>query len=439
MTSQVLGVTIATMNVNAEIITTGTELLLGELVDTNSSYIARRLRTIGVNLFYITSVGDNEQRMVNILTQALQRSDVIITTGGLGPTVDDVTREAVARATGRRLVLHEDLLRQIEARFARWGRRMTENNRRQAYLPEGAIPIENPVGTAPCFIVQEGRASIISLPGVPREMEYLMEHKVMPYLRDKFDLHQVIKAKVLKTCAIGESTIDDRIKELMTSQNPTVGLAAHPAQTDVRITARAPSEEEADRLIADMEAKIRALLGDVIYGVDKERLEDVVAGLMKASGVSLSLLETVTRGSVARRLSSALGAEAPAHLKRQQVLDASPETARAQLAEILGLSSGSAPELETDGHKWASRIAQTVREQDASDMALAIVGLQSVDEKSYEPVWGSIWCALATPDGAVVRTFRFGGENDTLIPWISGMSLDILRRALLGLNQQPDY
>src|SRR5512141_1707876 len=163
---------------HAEIIATGSELLLGEVVDTNSAFIARRLREIGLNLFYKTVVGDNEQRMIEALTIALNRSDVIITTGGLGPTIDDVTRPAVAKAVGRELVFRDDLLEQIRARFRAYGVPMGENNRRQAYIPQAAIPIENPVGTAPSFIVEHHEHLIISLPGVPREMEYLMEHAV---------------------------------------------------------------------------------------------------------------------------------------------------------------------------------------------------------------------------------------------------------------------
>ena len=427
------------MNVNAEIITTGTELLLGELADTNSSYIARRLRTIGVNLFYITSVGDNEQRMVNTLTQALQRSNVIITTGGLGPTVDDVTRAAVARATHRGLVLHDDLLQQIEARFARWGRQMTSNNRRQAYLPEDAVPIENPVGTAPCFIVEEPQSVVISLPGVPREMEFLMERSVIPYLRERFGLNEVIKARTLKTCAIGESTIDDMLSDLMMLENPTVGLAAHPAQTDVRITAKAESEEEVDRLISQVEAKIRERLGDVIYGTEKQRLEEVVAELLLATRTSVALLETVTDGSVGRRLIGALG-EGGAHwVKGNQKLGGDLDTLRQELAETLGCSVVTIRSLELDGETLASKVAQAVRVRDGADVGLAIVGLDALDEGSYDPFYGKIWCALDIPEAEVVKPFSFGGESDMVVPWVSSMSLDMLRRALIGKGNQPEY
>ena len=237
----------------AEIVTIGTELLLGKIVDTNAAYIARQLATIGLDLYYKTTVGDNEGRITLVLQQSLARSDVVITSGGLGPTVDDVTRQAVARAAGQELVLDEKLLAQIEARFARHGFTMSENNRRQAYIPQGAIPIENPVGTAPAFIVETEQGLIVSLPGVPRELKHLMETRVIPFLREKLQTGQlIIKSKTLRTCGIGESTVDSRIGDLMRSSNPTVGLAAHPGQTDVRITAKAENEAQADRLIAEM-------------------------------------------------------------------------------------------------------------------------------------------------------------------------------------------
>ena len=425
------------MSVNAEIITTGTELLLGELVDTNSAYIARRLRTIGVNLFYITSVGDNQERMAGVLTQALERSDVIITTGGLGPTVDDVTREAVTQATGRELVMHPELMAQIEARFKRWGRGMTENNRRQAYLPADSVPMENPVGTAPCFIVEEPRGTIISLPGVPREMEYLIENAVIPYLRRRFDLRDVIKAKVLKTCAVGESTIDDRITDLMKSLNPTVGLAAHPAQTDVRITAKAASEPEADRLIAEMEAEIRKRLGDAIYGIDKQRLEDVVAELLGEAKLNVAVLETVTHGAIARRLASASNGKEL--VRGGRVLDEAPAQLVQQLGELLGVAPDDLQRMGVPSEDLAVAAARRIREVSGADLGLAVIGAGTVDEKSYAPVSGSVWCALDTPEGAVSRQFRLGGESDTLVPWTSGMALDVVRRALLGRKLQPDY
>lgn len=286
----------------AELITIGTELLLGDIDDTNATHIARQLRQIGLDLLYRTTVGDNEGRIAEAIDNALNRVDVVITTGGLGPTVDDVTRESIARATGRPLEFHQPLLDQIAARFRSFNVQMSENNRRQAYLPRGAQPIENPVGTAPGLILETERGAIITVPGVPREMNYMMEHAVLPYLREHMDAPAIIKSVVLRTAGIGESQVDARIAELMTSPNPTVGLAAHTGQTDVRVTAKAPTEADADAMLEEMAAKVRARLGTWIYGTGKESLEDVVKNLLTEQNASVASVEVGTGGLLAERL-----------------------------------------------------------------------------------------------------------------------------------------
>lgn len=287
---------------NAEIISIGTELLLGEIVDTNSAHIARNLRDIGLNLFFTTTVGDNQARIVEALNVALDRADIIITTGGLGPTVDDVTRQSVAAATDRGLEFRQDLLEQITERFAQLGSQMSPNNRQQAYIPAGAIPIENPVGTAPCFIVESDRGVVISLPGVPREMKYLLDHAVIPYLREHFGLTSIIKARVLRTAGIGESIIDDLIGDLMTLPNPTVGLAAHTGQTDIRITAKATDETTANMMIEDVERQVRERVGEYIYGVGKEKLETAVVQELQRLGLRLAVSETGPGAQLQERL-----------------------------------------------------------------------------------------------------------------------------------------
>jgi len=262
---------------NAEVITIGTELLLGEIVDTNSAYITRQLRDIGVNIFYLTTVGDNLNRIAEAIRISLSRADVVITTGGLGPTVDDMTRQAVAMATGHQLEFRPELFEQIKERFQQFGAKMSENNRVQAFIPTGSIPVYNRLGTAPCFIVETEQGAVISLPGVPREMKDILAQSVIPYLRERMGGKGIIKARVLRTAGIGESQIDVQIGDLETWSNPTVGLAAHTGQTDIRITARADTEAEADELIAKAETIIRERLGAYIFGVDKDRLEDVLS------------------------------------------------------------------------------------------------------------------------------------------------------------------
>ena len=285
----------------------GTELLLGEIVDTNANLLAVALRNIGMDLYYKTTVGDNEERITEVLNLALDRSDVVITSGGIGPTVDDVTRQAIARATGRKLVYSDDLEAQIAARFRNFGREMAANNKRQAYLPEGALPLENPVGTAPCFLSEdtEGRGFIVCLPGVPRELAHMMEHSVVPLLVERMGGVKVIRVRVLRTCAVGESNIDRGIGDLMASSNPSVGLAAHAGQTDVRVTARADSEADADALIDGMEAELRRRLGVSVYGVEKETVAEVVGRLLTQRNLKLGVVDGLTGGQLSRELGEA--------------------------------------------------------------------------------------------------------------------------------------
>lgn len=288
---------------NLEIITIGTELLLGEITDTNSTYIARTLRDHGIDIFRITTIGDNPNRIASAINEALQRADIVITTGGLGPTVDDPTRLAVANATHRDLVFEPELWEDILLRFKAYGRVPTENNRRQAFIPKGALPIKNPVGTAPCFIVEIGQACVISLPGVPQEMEYLLHRAVIPFLSDKFVLKtQIIKATVLHTASMGESMIDEVIGDLEQRSNPTVGLLAHPGQVDIRVTVKANSTQEALDLIKPVVDEIKERLGEAIFGQDEETLEVIISQSLRSNDLKLGLVEFGIEGILKQRL-----------------------------------------------------------------------------------------------------------------------------------------
>lgn len=289
----------------AELIAIGSELVLGEIVDTNSAQIARMLRTIGLAVSRTTSIADDLPAITRLVREACARSPIVITTGGLGPTVDDPTRAAVADAFGQELVYHEELWAQIRERFARFGRIPGENNRQQALIPNGGHAIENQVGTAPGFWVEHdaisGGGVIISLPGVPREMEHLMQVWALPYLREHFGLTGIIKARVLRTIGVGESTIDQQIGELERLTNPTVGLNAHAGNVDIRITATAPNEADADALIAPIEAQVRAALTEHIYGVDGETIDLAVGRLLLERGIRLGLAEAGTDGKLNAR------------------------------------------------------------------------------------------------------------------------------------------
>jgi competence/damage-inducible protein CinA-like protein len=294
---------------HVEIMMIGTELLLGQVVDTNAAFIGTELALHGINLYQKTTIGDNRERIIQAFDEALNRADVILVSGGLGPTEDDITRDCIAELLDRPLEFRADLMEELKARFARFGRPVGENNKKQAYVPQGAIAIENPNGTAPGFIVEDDRGIIVTMPGVPRELEAMLTESVIPYLCKKFDHKGLLHYRVLKVCGMGESSVDEAIGDLMDGQNPTVGLLASPAAVRIRIAARADTLEKANALIDTVDAQVRDRLPGRVMGVDDETLEGVVDGLLKQRGWRLVLAETCTGGMIAQRLTAA-GSEA---------------------------------------------------------------------------------------------------------------------------------
>jgi len=377
---------------SAEIITIGSEILLGEIVDTNAHFLARALRDAGIDLYRKTTVGDNAKRIALAIQQALQRCEIVITTGGLGPTVDDPTREAVSLAAGVETEYHPELWEQIEARFRRFGRLPTENNRRQAFIPMGAKAIENPVGTAPIFILERERQVIISLPGVPREMEYLMEHEVIPYLSKHYDLRDVIKARILHTVGVGESQIDDQIGDLEAYSNPTVGLAAHSGQVDVRITAKAESQEAADELIRPIETIIRDRLGDYIYGVDHESLEEVALSSVTKNNWTITVVEAGLEGNLTRRL-----------------------------AKVKGPLLGGQVLTELPGTEDLFELTNSYRLSQQADVGLGVAIYPATDKQDVTIV-------LISPKEQRQFTRSYGGPREYGSLWAINHSLDIIRR-----------
>ena len=405
---------------HAEIVMIGSELLLGELVDTNANKLAIALRNIGLDLYYKTTVGDNEERIADVLNLALDRSDVVITSGGIGPTVDDVTRQAAARATGRRLVYSSELEAEIAERFRGFGRKMAENNRRQAYLPEGALPLTNPVGTAPCFLSEDvnGRGYIISLPGVPRELQHMLENTVIPLLVERIGGIKVTRVRVLRTCAVGESNIDRGIGDLMTGGNPTVGLAAHSGQTDVRITAKADTEDEADALIDGMETELRKRLGVAIYGAGKETVPEVVGGLLAEKSLKLGIADTLTGGQVARDLTEAgYGNLITAGSWSRDVND---------VLKTAGLASNPT---ETDKQSLADSLAQGVMPSNVNGLGLAMLG-PFEDNSTYV-------CLRGPGDASLFKNGRHYQATHHVHRWLVIQGLDWIRRAVLERLESP--
>ena len=415
---------------HAALVMIGTELLLGEIVDTNATKLARMLRDIGLDLYYKTTVGDNVARITAVLNLALDRSPVVITSGGLGPTVDDMTRQAVANATGRKLVYSEELERHIAARFRKLGRAMADNNKRQAYIPEGALPLSNPVGTAPCFLSEDvrGRGFIVSLPGVPRELEYMMTNTVIPLLVEHMGGAKTIRTRVLRTCAVGESDIDRAIGDLMTLANPTVGLAAHSGQTDVRITAKADTGAEVEALIAPIEADLRRRLGIAIYGVDQETVPEVVGRLLADRGLRLAVIDTLTEGQVVRELVEAgFGYLIVANLQAADLSEALHAT---------GLEAKAGLSPDTDGFALATALARAVAPADGVGLAMLGPLKEGLDDNlTFIAVSGE---RLAQEISRRGRSRRYrDAEADYARRWLVIQGLDWVRRAVSGQLTSP--
>ena len=411
-------------NVSAELVTSGTEILLGDIVDTNAAWIAQQLREIGVNLYYKTTVGDNEPRLRGVLEMALARSDVVLVTGGLGPTADDITRDAIANATGCPLERHPDIEDNLRERFARWGyQRMSENNLRQAQIPETATVLENPVGTAPGFVSYDRRhgrdGKVIAMPGVPREMKRMMADLVLPFLQELTGGVGIIRRRILRTVGIGESSLDADLGHLMDSANPTMGLAAHLGQADVRIAARAASADEAEELLDKMEEKVRAVIGSYIYSTTpEEAVESVLARLLHEADASVALLETVTEGAIADRMNKGVSPENPVRILQA---DAEASTLRKLLDQ---------PPAGEVAHELAIQLR---RECNVSH-GLAVITSGQPDETFHSNQGGETWIGCAGPDRTEVARFPFGGADRLTNAWVGNRAMDLLRRILLDLE-----
>ncbi|MCZ2095259.1 MAG: hypothetical protein LC121_03115 [Anaerolineae bacterium] len=363
----------------------------------------------------MTSLGDNGASPTR---SALGRAQVVITCGGLGPTIDDMTRQAVAAATDRGLTFHPELLDQIAERFQSFRSQMTENNRRQAFVPDNAVIIENPVGTAPSFAVEYGDKVVISLPGVPREMKYLMIEKVVPYLRQRYGITgKIIKAKILKAAGIGESALDELIgKELLEASNPTVGLAAHSGQIDVRITAKAESTTDADALIADVEAQLRSRIDPYVFGVDTDTIEQALVTALREQAAKVVIGEIGVEPLVSRRLQVAPGA---ADVVSAVVSYPTPQA----LAEALGISEA------LPLRQLAERAAGSLCSLHDSRAALVILSNPAVLADQADSVEGSA-IAVCVDGKLRSRGYGFGGGTDTAREWTGTWTMSMAWRML---------
>ncbi len=408
----------------AEILSVGTELLMGNIVNTNAQYISQKLCDLGVNCYFQTTVGDNHDRLVAAVETALSRADILILTGGLGPTADDLTKETIADAFGRELVLDPASEQHIHARFARMGREMTPNNLKQAMFPRGGIILPNPNGTAPGCIVEEGEKAAILLPGPPKEMAPMFDASVMPYL-EKRSGHMLF-SHVVRVFGMGESEAEYRLRTLMERQsNPTIAPYALSGEMKLRVTARCKSAEEGERIMAPLIDEIKETLGSVVYSIDDQELHEVCAALLREHGATLAVAESCTGGMIASKLVSVPGISAyfiegvvtysnDAKIRR---LGVRPET----------LAAHTAVSAET-----AREMAEGIRRTSGASLGVATTGIAGPDGGTVEQPVGLVYIALASESGTAVQELRLTGSRERIRNVASLHALNLIRRHFFG-------
>lgn len=394
---------------NAEVITIGTELLLGQILDTNALYLGKKLAGAGVNLYFKTTAGDNIERVVSVLSAACKRADLIIITGGLGPTVDDITREAVAKFTGRPLELDKTALAKIKGLFKSRGITMTENNKLQAYMPRGAVSVENNNGTAPGFILEIGPKIIAVMPGVPAEMYPMMENSIMPYIIKKMGgAVEVIVSKSLKVVGLGESKVDDMIQDLFKhSKNPTIGVYAHVNEVQIRLTSKAPTQEEAFKLIDALKKQVYERLGENIYGEDEETLEGKIAALMFEKKLTVSAAESCTAGIVAYRLTNVPGSSA----YFSGGINAYSNEVKTR---VLGVSSGILEKYGAVSPECAKAMALSAAKMFNTDCAISVTGIAGPGGGTIEKPVGLVYIGINIRGFVSVHKLNFPGFRENI-------------------------
>jgi len=406
------------------VVAVGTELLLGQIVDTNSSWIGEQLAANGIDSLLQVKVGDNHQRIVDVVRSALVEADAVIMCGGLGPTHDDLTREAIAEVMGVDLVLHDDIAQVIRNIFESRGRRMADNNLQQAMVPVGATVIHQTRGTAPGLMCPVGDKVIYAVPGVPHEMQDMMERAILPDLRARSGDTSVIASRVIRTWGESESGLNERLNPIIAQLeeigNPTLAfLASGWEGIKVRLTAKGADSKQAHAVLDEWQAKVLDLVGDVVFGFDADNMETVVLNLLRERGLTLGLAESVTGGLVSGRLTSIPGAS---DVLRGSVVSYSSEVK----FDLLGVPRG-----PVVNEAAAVAMAEGARRVLGADVALSLTGVAGPAEQDGQPV-GTLCIAVAMNGRSTVSTtLRMPGQRDQMRQMSVISSLDFLRKILL--------
>jgi len=417
------------MSHTAELIAVGTELLLGEIANTDAQTLSKELSALGINVFYHTVVGDNPQRLRAAIETAKTRADVIITTGGLGPTCDDLTKNVLAEAFGKKLVYNAEAAERMEGYFKKLhpeGGKITQNNYQQAYLPEGCVPFQNDRGTAPgCGFEAQG-IRVLMLPGPPSECGPMFRDKGVPFLSDLTD--GVIVNRALRLFGIGESTVESQLRQQMNAmRNPTLAPYAKEGEVELRLTAKADTADAARSLIAPAEEALRQRFGALVYGADVPSLEAVCLPLLKEQGLTLGAAESCTGGLIAKRFTDLPGASA---VFKGGVVSYTDQVKHS----LLGVPQALLDQFGAVSQPVAQAMAQGARQALDCDLALATTGVAGPGSDDRGNPVGLVYVALAWAGGVHVRTVHAVGPRERIRTIAAHHAFDLLRRRLSGLE-----
>jgi nicotinamide-nucleotide amidase len=405
----------------AEILSCGTELLLGHITDTNATYLAQSLAALGIDLYFVSQVGDNQGRIVETLRRAWERSDLIVMTGGLGPTEDDLARESISALLGETMQVDPELEKNLRAKFATSRNPMPERNLKQATLIPSAQALPNPVGTAPGWFVEKDSRIIVAMPGVPREMYRMWENEAIPRLASHTGA--TIFTRLLRVSGLGESTVEELLDSVIHATNPTVATYAKQDAVDVRISAKAATIDEAERLVAETEAKARAVLGEHVFGTDKDTLASVVGKLLQARHQTLSVMESMTGGLLASSITDIAGSSA--------YFVGGLVSYSTELKAQLGVPPETLEQCGAVSEETAHAMAHAVRTRLGTDFSIGITGVAGPDQQEGKPV-GTVYIAVEGPDGVVTsggQGWRISRSDNKRLAVLS--ALNLLRRYLL--------
>jgi nicotinamide-nucleotide amidase len=408
----------------AEIVSVGTELLLGQIIDTNAAYLAKALSEVGISVYRRVTVGDNMDRLLAALKQALDDADIVLTIGGLGPTMDDITRDGLALALDDTLQFDEGIAQRLREFFTRRGMPVLESNLRQAMVPTDGRALDNPNGTAPGLLFEKNGKIGIALPGPPNEFNPMVDNIVVPYLRAKTGNVGTIRSRVLRVAGMGESLVEDKIKDLMLDANPTVAPYAKVGEVHLRVTARADTAAEADALIAERAALVRERLGKVVYGEDDETLERAVVARLSERGQTVATAESCTGGLVAQRITDVSGSSAV-------FLGGVVAYSNEAKTDLVAVPADLIARVGAVSREVAVALAEGARQRFGSTYGIGVTGIAGPDGGTPEKPVGLVYIAVAYPDGCDVEQANFIGSRQIVRTRSAQTALNMLRlRAL---------